>query len=185
MNTQTKDYNSEEADNILAKYVELTNMQITSKSKKTKEAYTRALFYKVLMQFNFMNDRQASDYFLDKGAIRNRSSIFHALSKIDMYYTTYKDFRNIYNIYFDDKLIENKLIEDKIKAKHKGLTLRLNSNMSNYNNDSLQLLINSLPDNKRDEVFEIVELRVKSWAWKSRDKCEIIESTDGISASIY
>jgi len=180
MNTQTKDYNSEEADNILAKYVGLTNMQITSKSKKTKEAYTRALFYKVLMQFNFMNDRQASDYFLDKGAVRNRSSIFHALSKIDMYYTTYKDFRNIYNIYFDDKLIE-----DKLKEKQNRLSFSAYSNTPNYDNDALQVLINSLPDNRRDEVFEIVELRVKSWSWKSRDKCEIIESTEGISANIF
>ena len=51
--------------------------------------------------------------------------------------------------------------------------------------DELQLLIDSLPNSKRDEIYEMVNLRVKSWKWKSQDKCTIIESSEGISGSTF
>ena len=45
----------------------------------------------------------------------------------------------------------------------------------NKEKDALALLIDTIPDNKRDEIYEMVNLRVKSWDWKSKDKCEVIE----------
>jgi hypothetical protein len=31
----------------------------------------------------------------------------------------------------------------------------------------------------------MVNLRVKSWNWKSKDKCEVIESSDGVTSSAW
>jgi hypothetical protein len=34
-----------------------------------------------------------------------------------------------------------------------------------------------VPDKRRDEIYEMVNMRIKSWEWKSKDRCEIIESS--------
>ena len=52
-------------------------------------------------------------------------------------------------------------------------------------NDKLQDLVNNLPANKREEMFEVLNLRVKSWSWKSKDQCEIIESSEGIESNTF
>ena len=179
------DYNQKGADKILLDFANLTGIDITNKSRTNKEAYLRALLYKVLMDFNFMNDRQAASFFLTKKVKIHRSAIYHALKKIDVYYTTFLDFRSVYNIYFDDKMKESKLMEAELQAKAKEANRRVSASIKENCNDSLQRLVNSLPVDKRSEIFEMVNLRVKSWSWKSKDKCEIIESCDGFSGRAW
>ena len=36
--------------------------------------------------------------------------------------------------------------------------------------------LRDIPKEREDEVYEMLLLRVKSWKWKSKDKCEIVES---------
>jgi hypothetical protein len=39
------------------------------------------------------------------------------------------------------------------------------------------MLIDTVPEERREEVFNVVNLRIKSWSWKSKDQCQIIESS--------
>jgi len=66
-----------------------------------------------MCDINGMNDRMISEWFVDMGVKRNRSSIFHALRKIDVYYESFVRFRNVYDLFFDDKKRERERIENK------------------------------------------------------------------------
>jgi hypothetical protein len=185
MANKNKDYSISDANKILEDFQELSGVDPLILSQKPIDAYFRALLYKVLMDFNYMNDRQIEDFFWSKRIKRTRVAVYHAIRKIDLYYHNYSDFRNVYNIYFDDKIEEFKLLDNKIKGKAEELNNRVKGILPKKENDALQLLINSLPSYRRDEVYEIVNLRVKSWSWKSKDKCEVIESSDGVTSSAW
>ena len=171
----TLDYNKSEADKIFKKYNSLSGFDPLIKTRKDKAVYFRCLLYKVLMDFNYMNDRQITHYFLSLGRKINRSSVFTSLTKIDFYYKYNLDFRILYDLYFEDKIKENIIIKEKKKNRLDALNKRIDATSLKFNNDPLQVLINNLPLDKRDEVFEMLNLRVKSWAWKSKDNCEIIQ----------
>ena len=51
-------------------------------------------------------------------------------------------------------------------------------------NPTLKVL-HDIPNEKLGELIEKIDLWKKSWEWKSNDKCEIIESSTGISGSTF
>mgnify|MGYP003647441101 FL=1 len=176
-----KDFNKAEANKILKKYNSLSGFDPLIKTRETKAVYFRALLYKVLIDFNYMNDRQVTDFFLSKGKKMNRVSILQAVRKIDIYYRDFADFRDLYDVYFGDKIEQKKLIEKKQRNRLDKLNRRVSQTLPDYKKDALEVLIDSIPLNKRDEILEFVSMRVKSWSWKSNDNYEIIEADSGIS----
>jgi predicted RNase H-like nuclease len=137
------------------------------------------------------------EFYADKGVKRDRSSIYHSVSKVDIYYLNYKEFRMFYDSYFDDKK-EDYLDEKDVKIEAevlKNTSTRLSKEdyieLQNYRTrditqkDLLDKLIESLPEDKRSDIYDMVNLRVKSWDWKSKNEYEIIESTEGLSGRAY
>jgi hypothetical protein len=185
MSNKRADYSKVQANRMLKEFESLSGVDPLIYSQKPKDAYFRALLYKVLMDFNYMNDRQIAEFFLTKGITRTRVAVFHAVSKVDIYYLNYSDFRDVYNVYFDDKAEESKELENKLIEKAKDASDRAVQNLPQFIKDDLYFLIHKLPLDKRNEIYELVNLRVKSWDWKSKDKCEIIESSDGLSSRAY
>ena len=180
-----KDYNITEANKIFEKYNSLSRFDPLIKTRKTKSVYFRALLYKVLIDFNFMNDRQITDFFLTKGKKMNRVAILQAVKKIDIYYRDFQDFRELYDVYYGDKIEQRKLIEEKQKNRINQFNRKVAQTLPNYKKDALEVLIDTIPLNKRDEILEFVNMRVKSWSWKSKDNYEIIEATAGITESTF
>ena len=144
-----------------------------------------------------MNDRMVKDFYADKGVKRDRSSIYHSVSKVDIYYMNYKEFRNFYDTFFDDKK-QDYLNKKDVKIASqllKNTSTRLSKEdyieLQNYRTknitqkDLLDKLIESLPQDKRGDIYQLVNLRVKSWSWKSKNEYEIIESTEGLSGRAY
>ncbi len=167
-------YNRKAAEELVNDFCEITKLNIYDNSRTT--ALFRALLYKVLNEINGMNDRMISDWFAEKGIKRNRSSIFCALKKIDVYYDNFIGFRDVYDIYFNDK-------KEKFIKRERAKIERLKKKKKSVLKDRLSLLIDTVPENKRDDIYEMVNLRIKSWEWKSKDKCKVIEcstSMDGM-----
>ena len=84
-----KGYNKEIADKLAADFEKLTGMSLNDTSRKTNSVMIRCLFYKVLENFNYMNDRLISEWFETRGVKKNRSSIFIAMTNVDQYYIEY------------------------------------------------------------------------------------------------
>jgi hypothetical protein len=107
-----------------------------------------------------MNDRMISEYFAEYGIKRNRASIFVGLNKISQYYNHYNHFKQLYDSYFSDGS-------------------RYNTN-THKPGDALDELVFSLPKDRRREIYELVNLRVKSWNWKTKDECKIVTCSESI-----
>lgn len=178
-------YNKENADELARDFEELTRVELNSDSRETEIMITRTLFYKILKDLNFMNDRMISEWFEERGVNKGRSSITHALSKIGIYYKSFPSFRNRYNLYFNDRAEEFLTIEQ-VENKHlKDVKENVHTNILNKDKDALDVLIDSIPVDRRDEVREIVGLRVKSWSWKSKDEYEIIQGESSLEGYCF
>jgi hypothetical protein len=187
MTTDLRDYNLIEANKILADLVELTGFDLQDNSRKPTQAYLRAILYKNLMVYNYMNDRQISNWFEEHNLTKDRVSILHAVKKIDVYYLNYQGFRDIYDKYFQDKIKEGQILKSRNKVK-KGLkgSKRFALPRTRQMDDALQNLVNSVEgQSKRWELYKMIDLRIKSWEWKNTDHCEIIQGSDGISESVF
>jgi hypothetical protein len=168
-------YNKDRADELAEEFMTKTGIDVFSKSRKEEQVFLRTLFYKVLVHYNGMIDQNIEDWYKEHGVSKNRSSIYIALTKIDMYYRLNYTFRDVYDMYFNNKIKKRMALEeakmkalDSIKNKRKPITLKKNK-------DALDLLIEDIEPNKRKEIYDLVSLRVKSWEWKSKDNCQIIE----------
>ena len=175
-----KTYNKEKATELYNEFKELTRIDVFIRTRQTKPMTLRALFYKVLRDNNFMNDRDISEFFALNGYKINRSSIYHSLQKIDGYYFDFDFFKKYYDLYFDDliDLIEKqkKIEQDKRKREEqRRLKRQKRINTLINDKDALDKLIDTLEGSRRQEIYELVKLRIKSWSWKVEDRCEIIE----------
>jgi len=170
-------YNVEAAKQLADKFVEITKVDLTSTSRYQEEAYLRALLYKIMVDVNGMNDRMISEWFEDIGVKRNRSSIFHALRKIDVYYESYVKFRDVYDLFFDDKKRHRERIENKKSERVRIINERIARKLEAGERSKIHELADVIPEDRIDEMYEMMNLRIKSWSWKSKDKCEVINSS--------
>jgi hypothetical protein len=153
-------YNVEAAKQLADKFVEITKIDLTSTSRHQDEAYFRALLYKIMVDINGMNDRMISDWFQDIGVKRNRSSIW-----------------NVYDLFFDDKKKERERIENKKSERIRIINERITKKLEIGERNKIHELADVIPEDRIEEMYEMMTLRIKSWSWKSKDKCQIIESS--------
>ena len=176
-------YNEEIANELLDNFINLTGFNLQSKKRKPEDAYIRCLFYKILNEINGMNDRMIAEFLEAKGRKINRVSIYQALKKVRTYYTSYKRFRQFYDVYFTDQK-ELGIKADKIeKIAFKETIKEIDTRQSKIGMDALELLINDLPYGsiQRADVTELVKLRIKSYEWKAQNKYEIIEGSGSLT----
>ena len=175
------DYDLTVANMIANYFSEATGFDLRSESRTPRYSYLKSMLYKLFKDYNDMNDRMISEYFRDEiGVSKNRSAIYTALNKVDVYYLNYKEFRDYYDTFFKDKIKQRWEKEAERKeylATKKVKRSKFNDTVSfiELNRSSLKESISNLPDNKVKEIRDLVNLRIKSWDWKSEDSCEIID----------
>ena len=174
-----REYNKETANLLAQKFEKLTGVDLDSRSRVVKEATLKALFWKILMDFNYMNDRNISEWYKDRGVSRNRSSIHIAMSKIDIYYSNYEFFRDVYHCYYNEQP-ESYKRDYRKRAVQKEKVTKVLKSYNEHQKDKLNHLIDSLPAEKRAEIYELVNLRVKSWDWKAKNEYEVIEGYNSL-----
>jgi len=178
-------YNKERADELAEEFMAKTGIDVFLTTRKEKQVFLRTLFYKVLVNYNGMIDQNIEDWYKEHGVSKNRSSIHTALTKIDMYYRLNEEFRNAYDMYFNNKIKKRITLE---KAKMNALESTKNKSKQvilKKDKDDLDLLIDSIKPDRREEIYELVSLRVKSWEWKSKDQCKIINCSENISDFVH
>tara|TARA_B110000967_G_C18857617_1_gene548137 strand:+ start:973 stop:1524 length:552 start_codon:yes stop_codon:yes gene_type:complete len=176
-----KDYNLTIANMIANYFSEATGFDLKSNTRTPKYSYLKSLLYKMFKEYNDMNDRMISDYFRDTvGVSKNRSAIYTSLNKIDVYYLNYEEFRDYYDAFFKDKIEQRGRKTSKRKAyllvkKIKESKFKASLSYTDLDKIELGKTISKLPDDRFKDIKDLVELRIKSWSWKSKDDCEIIE----------
>jgi len=168
-------YNEEIANELLDNYIKLTGFDLHSRQRRPEDAYIRCLFYKILKDLNDMNDRMIAEFFEAKGRKTNRVSVYQALTKVETYYTSFKRFRQFYDVYFSDQK-ELGIKRDRRKKKAFKKTIKeIDTRQKKIGMDALEVFISNIEFERRPEILELVKLRVKSWEWKAKNEYEVIE----------
>jgi len=176
-------YNEEIADELLDNYIKLTNFDLNSRQRRPEDAYIRCLFYKILKDLNDMNDRMIAEFLEAKGRKTNRVSVYQALTKVETYYTSFKRFRQFYDLYFSDQKELGIKRDRRKKIAFKETIKEIDTRQSKIGMDALDILISNIQFNKRPEILELVRLRVKSWEWKAKNEYEIIECSGQLAGT--
>ena len=176
-------YNEEIANELLNNFINLTGFDLQSKKRRTEDAYIRCLFYKILSELNEMNDRMIAEFLESKGRKISRSSIYHALTNVETYYTSYKRFRRFYDVYFTDQKELGIKREKQEKKAFKETIKEIDIRPSEIGLDALDTLISTLPygSTQRADVTELVKLRIKSYEWKAKNEYEVIECSESLT----
>jgi len=176
-------YNEEIANELLDNYIKLTGFDLHSRQRRPEDAYIRCLFYKILKDLNDMNDRMIAEFFEAKGRKTNRVSVYQALTKVETYYTSFKRFRQFYDVYFSDQKELGIKRDRRKKIAFKETIKEIDTRQSKIGMDALDVLISNIQFDKRPEILELVTLRVKSWEWKAKNEYEIIEGSNGLTGT--
>lgn len=176
-------YNEEIANELLNNYIKLTGFDLHSRQRRPEDAYIRCLFYKILKDLNDMNDRMIAEFLEAKGRKTNRVSVYQALTKVETYYTSFKRFRQFYDVYFSDQKELGIKRDRRKKIAFKETIKEIDTRQSKIGMDALEVFISNIQFDKRPEILELVKLRVKSWEWKSKNEYEVIECSGQLTGT--
>ena len=119
----------------------------------------RSLFNNIATRKHKISPISISSYYKKRGFSSNYSSVHHSLGKLDGYCRELPELRTYLNMFFKDVEIEKEIIY-----------------LENKNLTPIQNLVSELTEEQEKELIEMITLRKKSWAWKTKDNYEIIES---------
>ena len=145
--------------NETAEYIENYYDIDLGDTKKTNELVAiRALFFYIVYEKYNVNDRLISDWLEEnRGLRKNRSTIWFAINKIDEYLINFEYIRDTYDYFMDNGVVHASNLPKSVVLSEKIIDA-----------------VKDIPTQKVDEIVEVINLRKKSWEWKSKDKCEII-----------
>ena len=176
-------YNEEIANELLDNYIKLTDFDLHSRKRRPEDAYVRCLFYKILKELNGMNDRMIAEFLESKGRKTNRASIYHAVTKVETYYASFKRFRQFYDVYFLDQKELGIKREKRKKIAFKETIKEIDTRQKKIRMDALEVFISNIEFERRPEILELVKLRVKSWEWKAKNEYEVIECSGQLAGT--
>jgi hypothetical protein len=179
------------------KLSEIIGYDIFKNTRRREFVEGRALLVYLLRDKLLMRWVNIAKYFQDHGKDMDHSTCIH-LFKMYPTYKLYNEKLSEYERFFIfksqmnydeiDKLhyMENKYKE--LEEVNKKLSLELKKLNNKLNDPTLKsiydALVNVTPQQRKQAEERFVLLK-KSWDWKSVDKCEIIESSSGISGSAF
>ena len=128
-------------------------------------------------------------YFQSEGKTMHHATVIHLVNQYPMYkiynprLAEIEDsFEELNNLEFNqESYIRNKYLSynyDKLQEKYNNLK-------NNIKTNPILEVLQDIPEDKIDEVIERINIMKKSWDWKSKDKCEVIQASSGISDFAY
>ena len=158
--------------------VNMSNKDIFRNTRQRDYVELRALVCYVLREKLRMGWTDISRYFVSQGKKMDHATAIHLHKKYPEYKQYNKFLSNIegsfiFNI--GDKNNEAERI-NYLENKCKDITEKYNNLKDTINNNPKLNLLHDIPDDKLNDVIERLSLFKKSWSWKNKDHCEVLES---------
>lgn len=160
-------------ENLYIKLQKEHGIDIANRSRKRTYIEFRSIFNTVAFKTYLIGHSDICRFYESKGFKLVPASVLHSIDMFKVYYT---DKRELLDIFFDISPTAKKLFEYRNTYKYVYMNHRLTN---------IQKLVSNLTEHQVEELTEMIELKKKSWGWKSLDKCEEIVSTDGISQNVF
>jgi hypothetical protein len=174
---------------ISQRIIEMSGVNIFDNTRKREYVQLRALACHIFRDKMKMRWRTISEFFEKNGKLLDHSSAIHLVNNYPIYAKACPELKEIESCFvFDDNenydeidrvnYLKNKV--EKLNTtifKLKGQVKELKKRPV-YNSDDVEMLnlFTDVPADKVDELLERITLLKKSWTWKSKDRCQVIES---------
>lgn len=174
---------------ISQRIIEMTGVDIFENTRKREYVKLRALACYIFREKMNMRWRNISEFFISMGKSLDHASAIHLVKMYPVYTKYSPDLKEIESCFvFDDgenydEIDRVNYLKNKIQ-KLSGTIFKLKGQVKElkkrpvYNPDDIEMLklFSDVPADKVDELLERITLLKKSWSWKSKDKCQVIES---------
>lgn len=143
----------------VANYIEETyDIDLGNTKKTNRQVALRALFCYVLYEKLNLTDRLITEWLIEnRGLTKNRSTIWFLINKIEEYLVNFPYIVPAYEHFMDNDVVHHQNLPEGVF-------------LSNRMIDAVK----DIPEHRVDEIIELINLRKKSWEWKSKDRVEII-----------
>lgn len=175
------------SEKVVSCVIEMSNVNIFSNTRERKFVELRALVCWIFREQLGMGWTHIALFFESKGKSMNHATVIHLVKMYPSYKNYNKELQKIEDC-FDLK--PNPKFDNveqfyylKIRGEH--FEHKYNKLKEDIKKDKVIDVIRDIPNDKQDEIIERIKLWTKSWEWKSKDKCEIINASSGISESTY
>jgi len=166
---------------------EVSGLNIFDNTRRRDYVEMRALVCYVLRKKLRIGLTNIALYFQSEGKTMHHATVIHLVKMYPMYkrynsrLASIEDsFEELNNLEFNqDSYIRNQYLSynyDKLQEKYKNLK-------DNIKTNPILDVLQDIPEDKIDEVIERINILKKSWDWKSKDECKVIEantSMDGM-----
>lgn len=168
---------------------EVSGLDIFDNTRRRDYVEMRALVCYVLRKKLRIGLTNIALYFQSEGKTMHHATVIHLVKMYPMYKrynsrlaSIEESFEELNSLEFNqDSYIRNQYLTykyDELRQKHKDLK-------DNIKTNPILEVLQDIPEDKIDEVIERINILKKSWDWKSKDKCEVIEASSGISDFAY
>ena len=174
---------------ISQRIIEMTGVDIFDNTRKREYVQLRALACYMFREKMNMRWRNISEFFISMGKSLDHATAIHLVNMYPIYAKERPELKEIESCFvFEDN--ENYDEIDRVNYLRSQVE-KLNSKIYKlrgqvkelkkrpvYNPDDIEMLklFSDVPADKVDELLERITLLKKSWSWKSKDKCQVIES---------
>jgi hypothetical protein len=168
---------------------EVSGLNIFDNTRRRDYVEMRALVCYVLRKKLRIGLTNIALYFQSEGKTMHHATVIHLVNQYPMYkrynsrLASIEDsFEQLNNLEFNqDSYIRNQYLSynyDKLQEKYKNLK-------DNIKTNPILDVLQDIPEDKIDEVIERINILKKSWDWKSKDECQVIEASSGVSDFAY
>ena len=175
---------------ISERIIEMTGVDIFENTRKQEYVQLRALACYIFREKMNMRWTNIANFFTSMGKKFDQATVIHLVKMYPIYVKDNPELLEIESCFvFEDqenydeidrvaylKKKNEKLKENVFNLKAEVRELRKKPTYNSRDQKMLNLF-KDIPDNKIDEVVERIGLMRKSWSWKSKDKCQVIESS--------
>jgi hypothetical protein len=159
---------------------EVSGLNIFDNTRRRDYVEMRALVCYVLRKKLRIGLTNIALYFQSEGKTMHHATVIHLVNQYPMYKrynsrlaSIEESFEDLNNLEFNqDSYIRNQYLSynyDKLQEKYKNLK-------DNIKTNPILDVLQDIPEHKIDEVIERINILKKSWDWKSKDECKVIEA---------
>ena len=162
--------------------INLTGLDVFKETRDREYVETRALLNTMLHDDIGMGWSRIAEFYKGNGKKMNHATVMHSVKN----YPIYKQHNNKLQ-----KLEGCFNFSKEISEENVNTTLNLQNNYENLQYQYVKLenklkspmisLMYDIPEDKWSEVIERIGMLKKSWEWKNKDNCLVVESSSSIS----
>ena len=160
---------------------EVSGLDIFDNTRRRDYVEMRALVCYILRKKLRIGLTNIALYFQSEGKTMHHATVIHLIKMYPVYKRYNSQLEDIeYSFNFDKsfEFNENNFIKNQyLIDKYNNLKNKYDYLKNNVENNPILNVMHNIPEDKRDEVIERIIMMKKSWDWKSKDECKVIEAS--------